>query len=152
MSNSVNLRLPIDGKVLALSEVNDYLFGKKIIGDGAAIGPKDNFVYSPLDGEVVLVYEAKHAIAIKGDSGIQVLIHIGIDSVKLEGKGFATYVKVGERVKSGDKILFFDREYVDTKASIISPVVITNMELVESIDINYKASKAGDNFINVFLK
>lgn len=152
MNNKVDLLLPINGEVLALSEVNDYLFGKKIIGDGAAINPNDNFVYSPLDGEVVLAYEAKHAIAIKGDSGIQVLIHIGIDSVKLEGKGFATYVKVGDRVKAGDKILFFDREYVNSKGSIISPIVITNMELVESIDINFKASKSCEKFMSVFLK
>jgi glucose-specific phosphotransferase system IIA component len=152
LKNKIDLLLPISGKILALSEVNDYLFEKKIIGDGAAINPNDNFVYAPLDGEIVLVYEAKHAIAIKGDSGIQVLIHIGIDSVKLEGKGFATYVKTGDRVKAGDKILFFDREYVNSKASIVSPIVVTNMELVESIDINYSASKAEDKFISVFLK
>lgn len=144
MSKKIKLNLPITGKVLALTEVNDYLFNKKIMGEGFAINPKENFVYSPADGEVILVYEAKHAIAIKTDEGLQILIHVGIDSVKLEGRGFASYVKVGDKVKAGDKILFFDREFVELKASIVTPVVITNSELLNSFDINFSSSKAGD--------
>ncbi|MDP4178009.1 MAG: PTS glucose transporter subunit IIA [Bacillota bacterium] len=144
MSKKIKLNLPITGKVLALTEVNDYLFNKKIMGEGFAINPKENFVYSPVDGEVILVYEAKHALAIKTDEGLQILIHVGIDSVKLEGRGFASYVKVGDKVKAGDKILFFDREFVELKASIVTPVVITNSELIDSFDINFSSSKAGD--------
>jgi sugar PTS system EIIA component len=152
MSKEINLLLPITGKVVALTEVNDYLFNKKIMGEGAAIKPSDNFVYSPVDGEIVLVYDAKHAIAIKTAEGLQILIHVGIDSVKLEGRGFASYVKVGDTVKAGDKILYFDREYIETQASSITPLVITNSELVDTIDINYKTSKAGDKFMTIKLK
>jgi phosphotransferase system IIA component len=80
------------------------------------------------------------------------LIHVGIDSVKLEGKGFASYVKVWEKVKAGDKILFFDREFVERQASTITPLVITNSEIIESIDINYKTTKAKELFMTVVLK
>ena len=152
MAKQINLLLPITGEVVALTEVNDYLFNKKIMGEGAAIKPKDNFVYSPVDGEIVLVYEAKHAIGIKTDEGLQLLIHVGIDSVKLEGKGFACYVKVGDRVKAGDKVLFFDRDFIQMQASTTTPLVITNSEIIESIDINYKSSKAKDIFMTVELK
>lgn len=152
MNKEIQLSLPVSGKVLPLSEVNDYLFSKRIMGEGVAIHPSDNFLYAPVDGEIILVYEAKHAIAIKTEEGIQILIHVGIDSVKLEGRGFATYVKVGDKVQKGDKILFFDREYVELKASIVTPMVITNPELVENIDINYKATKSGDDLIKMILK
>ena len=152
MSKEIKLLLPISGKVAALTEVNDYLFNKKIMGEGAAVMPKDNYVYSPVDGEIVLVYDAKHAIAIQTEEGLQILIHVGIDSVKLEGRGFASYVKVGDKVNAGDKILFFDREYVEAFASTITPLVITNSEIVDTIDTNFKTTKAGEVFMTVTLK
>ncbi|NLZ48222.1 MAG: PTS glucose transporter subunit IIA [Clostridiales bacterium] len=152
MKKKIDLVLPISGEVVSLTEVNDYLFNKKIMGEGAAIKPDDNFVYSPVDGEIVLVYDAKHAIGIKTEEGLQILIHVGIDSVKLEGKGFASYVKVGDKVKAGDKILFFDREFVERQASTITPLVITNSEIIDSIDISYKTTKAKEVFMTVVLK
>jgi glucose-specific phosphotransferase system IIA component len=152
MSKEIKLLLPITGTVVALTEVNDYLFNKKIMGEGAAVKPNDNYLYSPVDGEIVLVYDAKHAIAIQTEDGLQILIHVGIDSVKLEGRGFASYVKVGDKVKAGDKILFFDREYIESFASTITPLVITNSELVETIDTNFRTTKAGDVFMTVTLK
>lgn len=152
MSKNIKLIFPMDGQVMPLTEVNDYLFNRKIMGEGAAINPKGNFVYAPVDGEIILVYDAKHAIAIKTDEGLQILIHVGIDSVKLEGKGFATYVKVGDKVEAGDKLLFFDREFIEKKASIITPIVITNSEIVDSVDVSYGNGKAGDPFMNIKLK
>lgn len=152
MSKVVEITLPVNGDVLPLTDVNDYLFNKKIIGDGVAVNPKDNFIYAPVDGEIILVYESKHAIAIKTEEGLQVLIHVGIDSVKLEGRGIASYVKVGETVKRGDKILFFDRAFLEKKASPITPIVITNPEIIKDMDINFKASKASDILLSVQLK
>jgi sugar PTS system EIIA component len=152
MSKTIELLLPVGGKVIPLTEVNDYLFNKKMMGEGIAIIPNDNFVYSPLDGEVVLVYDAKHALAIKSDSGLQVLIHVGIDSVKLEGRGFATYVKVGDKVSKGEKILFFDREYIEKKASTVTPIVITNPEIMASFDTDYKVTKSKEMLMSITLK
>lgn len=152
MNKNIKLFMPVKGKVKPLSDVNDYLFNKKIMGEGVAILPEDDFIYSPVDGEIVLVYESKHAIAIKTEEGLGILIHVGIDSVKLQGRGFASYVKVGDKVKAGDKILFFDREFVELKASIMTPLVITNSEVIEKIEINFKASKVGDELINLLIK
>lgn len=152
MSKEIELLLPVDGKVIPLTEVNDYLFNKKIMGEGVAVIPNGNFVYAPLDGEINLIYDAKHAIGIKTEEGLQILIHIGIDSVKLEGRGFAAYVKVGERVAKGDKLIFFDKEFLEKKASPVTPIVITNPELIESIDTNYKASKEKDLLMKIKLK
>lgn len=152
MSKEINLLLPINGVVASLSEVNDYLFNKKIMGDGAAIKPNDNYLYAPVDGEIVLVYDAKHAVAIKTKDGLQILIHVGIDTVKLDGKGFAAYVNVGDMVKAGDKLLYFDREYIEKQASTITPIVVTNSELVEVIDTDYKATKVGSHFMTITLK
>lgn len=152
MNKEIKLILPISGTVIPLTDVNDYLFSKKIIGEGVAIKPNDNYVYAPVDGEIVLVYDAKHAIAIKTEDGLQVLIHVGIDSVKLEGKGFAAYVKVGDMVKAGDKILFFDREFLEKNASSVTPIVITNSEIIDIIDTNYKSTKVGDQVMSITLK
>jgi glucose-specific phosphotransferase system IIA component len=152
MSKTIELILPVDGKVIPLTEVNDYLFNKKMMGEGVAVIPNDNFIYSPLDGEIVLVYDAKHAIAIKDSSGLKVLIHVGIDSVKLEGRGFATYVKVGDKVNKGDKLMFFDREFLEKKASSVTPMVITNPELVDIFDTNYKVCKSRQVLMTITLK
>lgn len=152
MSKIIELLLPVDGKVIPLTEVNDYLFNKKIMGEGAAVIPSGDFVFSPVDGEINLVYDAKHAIGIKTQEGLQILIHVGIDSVKLEGRGFAAYVKVGDKVTKGEKILFFDKEFVEKRVSSVTPIVITNPELMEQFDTNYKALKAKDLLMTIELK
>lgn len=152
MNDTIKLVMPVDGDVLPLSDVQDYLFSKKIIGEGIAINPKDNFIISPVEGEITLVYDAKHAIALKTKEGLQILIHVGIGSVKLEGRGLATYVKVGDKVSKGDKLIFFDKDFLEKKASSITPIIITNPELVKSFDINYKASKSGDTLLVIELK
>ncbi|MBU3195384.1 PTS sugar transporter subunit IIA [Clostridium algidicarnis] len=152
MEGNLKLYLPIEGVVKPISEVNDYLFNKKIMGEGIAIEPKGNFLYAPVSGEITLIYEARHALSIKTDSGLQVLIHVGIDSVKLNGKGFAYYVNKGDRVEVGDKILFFDREYIGKYASTTTPIVITNSELISNISFNYKAYKVGDVIMDITLK
>lgn len=152
MNKIIELSLPFDGTVLPITEVNDYLFNKKIMGEGVAVDPKSNYLYSPVDGEIVLLYETKHAVAIKTEEGIQILIHIGLGSARLEGKGFASYVKVGDSVKKGDKLMYIDLDYIEKNTSPITPIVITNSEVVESLEINYKAKKAGETMLRVTLK
>ena len=152
MSKNINFLLPVDGNPIPLSEVNDYLFNKKIMGEGVAIKPSDDIIYAPIAGEISVVYESKHAIIIKSEDGLIVLIHVGIDSAKLEGKGFACYVKVGDKVEAGDKILYFDRSFVEMNVSDITPIVITNPEIIESFDINYDARKALDTLMQITLK
>lgn len=148
----VFIKMPIKGKVTPLSEVNDYLFNKKMMGEGVAIIPEDDFVYAPVSGEIVVLSETKHAIAIETAEGLKVLLHLGIDTVKLEGKGFATYIKLNEKVCVGDKIAFFDRAYLDKKASVITPIVITNPDTLSDIKFDFKASAVGDTLMEVNLK
>lgn len=152
MSKVVKLLLPINGKVTPLSEVNDYLFNKKVMGEGAAIKPADNYAYAPIDGEIALIYDSKHAVIIKSLEGLKILIHIGLDTSKLDGRGFGSYVKVGDKVKAGDKILFFDKDYIESKSSLVTPIVITNVELIDNINIDYKVKDAGKEFAEITLK
>ena len=152
MGETLKLLLPISGTVIPLSEVNDYLFNKKMMGEGIAIKPKDNLVYSPIDGEVAVLYESKHALMIKGKSGINLLIHVGMNTAKLEGRGFGSFVKVGDKVLAGDKLMFFDTEYVENKSSLDTPVVITNPEILENIDIDFGVKKAKSVFATIKLK
>jgi len=151
MNKTVELKLPVKGKVVSLAEINDYVFHKRIMGDGVAIIPEDNFVYSPIDGEVVFVFDTKHAVIIRGEGEIQILIHVGLDTVKLDGKGFASYVKVGDKVKLGDKILFFDKQFIETQVSTTIPVVITNSEIINSIEYNFEAVNVGDSLMNIIV-
>lgn len=152
MSKKVEVFLPINGEVLPISEVNDYLFNKKVMGEGVAIKPTEFYVCSPVDGEIVLVYDAKHAIAIENEDGLKFLIHVGLDSAKLQGRGFGLYVNVGDKVKAGDKILFFDGKYLEDKTSLVTPMVITNSELIESMNVDYKVKIAGKKFAEIILK
>ncbi|RKL66583.1 PTS glucose transporter subunit IIA [Salipaludibacillus neizhouensis] len=127
---------PINGKVVDITEVPDPVFSQKMMGEGIAIEPSDGNVVSPVDGEVVQVFPTKHAIGLKTKSGLELLIHIGLDTVNLDGEGFEAFVKAGDKVKRGDKLVSFDLEIINEKAtSTISPLIITNMdEVVENVE------------------
>jgi glucose-specific phosphotransferase system IIA component len=130
----VIVRSPMKGQVLSLKDVPDETFSDKILGDGIAIEPTEGIVYSPVDGVVAQIFRTNHAIGIITSEGLELLIHVGIDTVKMQGRGFTSFVKKGDRVKSGDKLIEFDMELVRREAkSIISPVVVTNMSDVKDI-------------------
>lgn len=122
---------PLTGNVRSLENVPDPVFAQKMMGDGFAIEPTDGVVVSPIHGEVVQVFPTKHAVGLRSDQGLEILIHVGIDTVHMHGEGFEAYVKVGDRVKAGDLLLSFDLTLVQQKAkSSLTPVVITNGEVV----------------------
>ncbi|MGG3842796.1 PTS sugar transporter subunit IIA [Anoxybacillus kestanbolensis] len=122
---------PLTGNVRSLENVPDPVFAQKMMGDGLAIEPTDGIVVSPIHGEVVQVFPTKHAVGLRSDQGLEILIHVGIDTVHMQGEGFEAYVKVGDRVKAGDLLLSFDLTLVQQKAkSSLTPVVITNGEVV----------------------
>ncbi|MDT8860914.1 PTS glucose transporter subunit IIA [Alkalihalobacillus sp. MEB130] len=130
------LTAPITGKTLDLAEVPDPVFAQKMMGDGIAIEPAEGEVVSPIDGEIVQVFPTKHAVGIKAKSGLEVLIHIGLETVNLNGEGFESFVKAGDKVKQGDKLIQFDLEIIREKAaSTITPIIITNTdEVVETME------------------
>ena len=120
---------PITGLAADLSTVPDEAFAGKMMGDGAAVTPEDPYVRAPEDGEVAFVFDTKHAIGFVMDSGVSMLIHVGIDTVKLNGEGFEALVESGQTVKKGDPMLKLDLEYLKAHApSLASPVLCTELE------------------------
>ncbi len=120
---------PVKGKVIDLSEVPDAVFSERLMGDGAAIEPEGNEVAAPCDGKVLLVPKTLHAIALEAANGVELLIHIGIDTVELGGQGFACHVNAGDPVRRGDKLISFDREAISREGkALTTPIVITNAE------------------------
>ena len=111
----ISLYAPMKGEILSIEESKDAAFASKAMGDGVAINPKEGIVYAPADGTISLVFPTKHAIGITLPSGVELLIHAGIDTVKMEGEGFETFVEAGDQVKKGDKLLSFDMNLVVEK-------------------------------------
>ncbi|WP_214843184.1 beta-glucoside-specific PTS transporter subunit IIABC [Exiguobacterium sp. s150] len=118
---------PVSGKVLALNDVPDDVFGSGAMGKGYAVEPDGNNVVAPFDGTVVMVAPTKHAIGLRSNSGIELLIHVGLDTVTLDGKPFTVHVKDGDPFKAGDVLTTFDRDMIVAhNISTITPVIVTN--------------------------
>lgn len=120
---------PMTGKAADLSTAPDEGFAGKMMGDGAVVTPEDSVIKAPEDGEVVFVFDTKHAIGFMTDSGLSLLIHIGIDTVKLDGKGFEVFVESGQKVKKGEPLMKIDIDFLKNNApSLVSPVLCTELE------------------------
>lgn len=118
---------PIEGKVVSLKQVNDATFSEEIMGKGAAIIPKVGRAVAPVNGVVSALFETKHAIGITSDEGVELLIHIGLDTVKLGGEHFTAHIKAGDKVKKGDLLVEFDIDAIKKAGyDIITPVLVTN--------------------------
>lgn len=146
------LLAPVNGKVVSLDEVDDPVFSQRMMGDGVAVEPSDGKVYSPVSGEIAQIFPTNHAVGIKTKSGIEVLVHIGLETVSMEGEGFEGHVKQGDKVNAGDHLITFDTELVKEKAkSTITPVIITNFdEAVENFNPSYgDDAKAGETSIAI---
>ncbi|MBM7622155.1 PTS system glucose-specific IIA component [Bacillus tianshenii] len=126
---------PLSGKVTELTEVPDPTFSQKMMGDGLAIIPTEGEVVSPVDGEIIQFFHTKHAIGIRSATGAEILIHVGLETVSMNGEGFEGHVSEGDKVKAGDRLISFDLNLINAKAaSTITPIVITNGEVVENLD------------------
>src|SRR5699024_7444665 len=126
---------PVNGKTTPLENVPDPTFSEKMMGNGLASEPTDGKVVSPVDGEVVSTLPTKHAVGLKSKSGVELLIHIGLETVNMEGEGFDVHVKQGDQVKVGDPLITFDLQLIKEKAaSHITPVIVTNGDVVASYD------------------
>ena len=126
---------PLTGKRIPLIDVPDPTFSEKMMGDGLAIDPTEGKVVAPIDGEVTLTFPTKHAIGLKSKSGIEILIHIGLETVNLDGEGFEVHVNEGDQVSIGDPLVTFDFELIKRKAaSVITPIIITNGDIIENLE------------------
>lgn len=128
---------PIKGEIKPITEVPDAVFSGRMMGDGFAIVPAEGTVVSPVDGKIVNMFPTKHAIGILSDSGREILIHVGIDTVNLKGQGFEALIAENDRVEAGQPLLKVDLDYIGENAtSIITPIVFTNLQQGEAIKIN----------------
>ncbi len=145
---------PLTGKLFPLEEVPDQVFSQKMVGEGIAVFPENGLVLAPLAGEVVALFPTGHALGIRSPQGLEVLIHVGVETVALQGKGFTLYVKKGQHVKAGEKLIFADLDYIGAHApSLLSPVILTNMEKIESWKAPVRGDiTAGNPLMTVFLK
>jgi glucose-specific phosphotransferase system IIA component len=135
-SNKMTLASPMTGTFVTLDQVPDPVFSQKMTGDGLAIQPTIGKVVAPFDGKVIHQFETKHAIILENHNKLQVLIHIGLDTVKLNGDGFTSHVNIGDEVKTNDILIEFDMKKMEQAGySSISPVVITNGEIVKEQQI-----------------
>ncbi|MBM7556110.1 PTS system beta-glucosides-specific IIC component/PTS system sucrose-specific IIC component [Halanaerobacter jeridensis] len=143
--------VPMQGQVVELEEVPDPTFAQKIMGEGLAINPESGTVVSPVAGEIVNLMDTKHAVGIETDSGVEILIHVGLDTVQMGGEGFEAFVEVGDRVEAGDKLLEADLSLVEEQAEdTITPMVITNSDDFAAIDIVAEdAINTGDEVLKV---
>lgn len=143
---------PMSGHVLPLEQVSDEVFAEKMIGDGAAVIPEEPYVYAPGDGEITLLYPTGHAIGMKLKDGTELLIHVGIDTVKLDGAGFETLVALGQNVQKGEAILKLDLPYLNAHArSMESPVLCVSMKEGQKVWLpGTGAVKAGEPLYEVW--
>lgn len=145
------IKSPISGKVIELEKVNDPVFSSGAMGKGVAIEPLDNKVYAPVNGTIEFIADTKHAIGLLSEDGIEVLIHVGMDTVKMNGRGFNVKAAVNSKIKEGDLLLEFDRDIIEKEGySLITPVVITNADNYEDkiLCINEEV-KNGMSIINL---
>ena len=145
------IKSPISGKVIELEKVDDPVFSSGAMGKGIAIEPMDNKVYAPFNGTIEFIAETKHAIGLLSEDGVEVLIHVGMDTVKMQGRGFNVKTSVNSKIKAGDLLLEFDRNAIEKEGySLITPVVITNADNYEdkALCINEEV-KNGRTIINL---
>ncbi|MBD8198569.1 PTS transporter subunit EIIC [Pantoea agglomerans] len=123
------LLAPVSGEVVALDDVPDEAFASKAVGDGLAIKPSDKWVVAPIAGTLVKIFNTNHAFCLETDNGVEIVVHMGLDTVALEGKGFTRLVEEGASVVAGQRVLEMDLEFLNTNArSMVSPVVVSNSD------------------------
>ena len=125
---------PIEGKLKTLKSLNDGVFSEKIMGDGVIISPKSNTIYAPISGRLVTVFPTGHAYGIEGKDGTNVLVHIGVDTVELNGEGFTSLVKQGKKIKAGKPMAIVDFEKIKNKVPSIDVIVIVTIDSKTTID------------------
>ena len=142
---------PLEGKVIPLTEVPDETFAQKMMGDGVAIIPSTGKVCSPVNGEIIMIFDTLHAIAIKSEEGPEILIHVGLDTVKLNGKYFKSNIKQGDKVNKGQLLLEFDNEKIkELGYNTVTPIIITNTNDYSKITVTKNDSvKIADSLMSI---
>lgn len=134
-AETVKLASPVKGTAMPISQVKDEVFASKAMGDGVGILPEEGKLYAPFDGSADVVFPTGHAVGMTGENGVEILLHIGIDTVQLDGKGFKTYVNQGDHVKKGDLLVEFDQEMIEKEGYDTTVIyIVTNMDDVKGLE------------------
>jgi multiphosphoryl transfer protein len=149
--NVLIVAAPLKGWATPLSEVPDAVFAERMMGDGLAIDPLAGTLHAPFDGQIVTLPQSGHALAIRSDAGVEMLMHVGLDTVALGGEGFIAHVCEGQRVRSGDKLLSFDLDFLAQRAkSLVTPLIITNGERFDIVTrVADRAIEVGEPLMEV---
>ncbi len=139
---------PLNGEVVSLDKVPDDVFSQKMLGDGCAVIPTDGKIYSPINGQVKMIFDTLHAYGLQSDNGTEILIHFGLDTVNLKGEGFTAHVKEGDIVEAGDLLAEVDLAFLKSKnINPITPVIITNEDVEMNIEVYEGQAKAKETKI-----
>lgn len=139
---------PQTGEVIRVEDIKDSIFSNKLLGDGFAVKSYSNNIYSPVSGIVNQIADTLHAYGITTDDGLDILVHIGIDTMSLSGSGFKTYVREGRRVKAGTKIASADIKYIMSKGiDAVTVVLITNISDIKSWGVSYGVCEGGKTVV-----
>ncbi len=151
MLKKIEIASPLKGKVIKLADMKDEAFASGVLGKGAAIVPEEGKVYAPADGEITALFPTLHAMGIKTDEGAELLIHIGLDTVQLNGEGFEAHIKDGDRIQKGQLLISFDKELLESKGYCLeTPVLVTNSdEYLEVAEMSEGSVAVGDNLLKV---
>ncbi|WP_460088410.1 phosphoenolpyruvate--protein phosphotransferase [Pseudomonas sp. H1_B04] len=152
-NKELTLSAPLSGPVLTLANVPDAVFASGAMGDGIAIDPLNDTLYAPCDGEVIHVARTGHAVTLRADNGAELLLHLGLDTVELQGDGFSMLVKEGTRVSNGQALLRYDLDSVAQRCkSLVSLLIITNGEHFQARPITLKGVKVGEPLLHIVSK
>lgn len=138
---------PLNGKVIAMTEMKDEVFRSEAMGTGVAVIPEEGKVYAPCDGEVAMVFPTGHAIGLTSENGTEILIHIGVNTVEENGNGFEVKVQQDAKVKKGDLLVTFDLEMLRKKYDMTTPVIITNTDDFKGIKKNLAEHADNDTVV-----
>ena len=137
------LLAPVSGKLIAIEKVNDPVFAQKMMGDGFAIEPTSEQFYALADGKISAVFPSNHAYGITLDDGMEILVHIGLETVNENGKGFTCHVQLNDVVKAGDMIMEIDSAYLKEKYDLTTMVIFTNAKANEEFKVEYDSEVVG---------
>ncbi len=144
------IHAPVDGQLIAIESVDDEVFSQKMAGDGVAINPIGDVFTAPIDGVITKIFSTNHAYSVKGKQDLEVLVHIGLETVALKGLGFERLAQEGDSVKVGDPIIKVDLAYIKEHAKdIVTPILITDESDVKNIEKRSNIVKSGDIIMEV---